>query len=74
MAMIDKMPGELFGGVAKKLVVDLVNRGTRDFKKRSMMIEDMIEAEMMRLWGKDRSIKTLGKKKYTAIVLSLIHI
>ena len=71
MAIIDVMPGELFGGVAKSLVVDLINKGTRDFKKRSMMVEDMIETEMMRLWGKDRSIKTLGKKKYTAIVRDL---
>ena len=71
MAIIDKMPGELFGGVAKELVVDLVNRGTREFKKRSMMVDDMIEAEMIRLWGKDRSIKTLGKKRYIAIVRDL---
>jgi len=71
MAMIDKMPGELFGGVAKSLVVDLVNNGTRDFKTRSMMVQDMIEAEMIRLWGKDRSIKTLGKKKYVTIVRDL---
>jgi len=71
MAIIDKMPGELFGGVAKELVVDLVNRGTREFKKRSMMVDDMIEAEMIRLWGKDRSIKTLGKKRYITIVRDL---
>ena len=65
MAQIDMLPGKLFGGKLQRLVTDMVNAGTRLFKKRLMMVEDMIEAEALKIFGKDKNLR--GKYKYISI-------
>ena len=65
MAQIDMLPGKLFGGKLQRLVTDMVNAGTRLYKQRLMMVEDMIEAEALKIFGKDKNWR--GKYKYISI-------
>ena len=52
MNTIDRLPGDLIGGKARKMVYSLLNESTRVYKARKMGNKQIIEAKLKEIFGK----------------------
>ena len=65
MAQINMLPGKIVGGPIQKLVTSSINNATREYKRRMLLTEKMIQDEALRIFGKDK--KWTGKYKYMSL-------
>jgi len=53
MDRLDKLPGEMYGGNLQELYTDRVDAATRLFKGRIMLVEQLIQDHLEKLYGKN---------------------
>ena len=53
MDAISTLPGKLFGGRTQELVMGLINKGTRNYKERKMLVQQVLAEKMTQLYGKN---------------------
>ena len=58
MDRIDKLPGDVFGGVTQRLVTDKVDRSTRVYKERMLGFETLLRETLREFYGKNWESKS----------------